>query len=188
MTFSPAPSARSNSSRRSSAKSNESAARNSSNASGEASITKASAAFNVRVLDSPRRRLPSRISPKIATSLFSATSSKSPTALLICLLSSGTVNSAIYEANSSAALVLSALLGINRHPISATNAKPAMAVIPPTGAKSNILNGSPRLSSRIVAMIIFGGVPISVAMPPRIVANDKAIRDSPGERPALRAV
>ncbi len=36
--------------------------------------------------------------------------------------------------------------------------------------------------------MMFGGVPIRVAMPPRIVAKDSGIRLSPGARPALRAV
>ncbi len=37
-------------------------------------------------------------------------------------------------------------------------------------------------------MMILGGVPISVAIPPRMVAKDSGIRLSPGARPALRAV
>ena len=37
-------------------------------------------------------------------------------------------------------------------------------------------------------MMMLGGVPISVTMPPRIVAKDSGISDSPGARPALRAV
>ena len=36
--------------------------------------------------------------------------------------------------------------------------------------------------------MILGGVPISVAMPPRMVAKLSGISDSEGERPALRAV
>ena len=36
--------------------------------------------------------------------------------------------------------------------------------------------------------MILGGVPISVAMPPRIVAKLSGIRLNPGDRPALRAV
>ena len=36
--------------------------------------------------------------------------------------------------------------------------------------------------------MILGGVPISVAMPPRMVAKLSGIRLSPGARPALRAV
>ena len=44
------------------------------------------------------------------------------------------------------------------------------------------------VSCRIAAMMIFGGVPISVAMPPRMVAKDSGIRLNPGARPALRAV
>ena len=37
-------------------------------------------------------------------------------------------------------------------------------------------------------MMMLGGVPISVTMPPRMVANDSGISDSAGLRPALRAV
>ena len=36
--------------------------------------------------------------------------------------------------------------------------------------------------------MILGGVPMSVAMPPRIVAKLSGIRLNPGDRPALRAV
>ncbi|MFT6103856.1 MAG: hypothetical protein ACJA1E_000269 [Paracoccaceae bacterium] len=37
-------------------------------------------------------------------------------------------------------------------------------------------------------MIILGGVPINVTIPPRVVANESGISDKPGLRPALRAV
>ena len=40
----------------------------------------------------------------------------------------------------------------------------------------------------MVAIMILGGVPISVTMPPRMVAKDSGISDRPGARPALRAV
>ena len=62
-----------------------------------------------------------------------------------------------------------------------------MATTPPTGAKSNMRNGSPSASPRKVAMMMLGGVPISVTMPPRIVAKESGISDWPGGRPALRA-
>ena len=124
----------------------------------------------------------------MATSVFSASASSSERRLPICLLSSGTVNSAIYSARSSDVDELSSRGGIKRQPTKATNVMPAIAAMPPTGAKSNILNGAPRLSSRMAAMMILGGVPINVTMPPRIVAKLRGIRDRPGLRPALRAV
>ncbi len=85
-------------------------------------------------------------------------------------------------------LPLSSPCGISRQPISATKVNPTTAATMPTGAKSNIANGVPSRSSRMVAMMMLGGVPISVAMPPRMVAKDSGISDRPGLRPALRAV
>ncbi len=52
----------------------------------------------------------------------------------------------------------------------------------PTGAKSNILKGSPSASLRYSAMTMFGGVPINVIMPPRMDAKDRAMRESDGLR------
>ena len=57
----------------------------------------------------------------------------------------------------------------------------------PTGAKSNIWNGSPSESLRNSAMMMFGGVPINVIMPPRMEAKDSAISDRDGLRPAFLA-
>ena len=37
-------------------------------------------------------------------------------------------------------------------------------------------------------MMMLGGVPINVTMPPRIVAKLSGINETPGDRPALRAV
>ena len=56
------------------------------------------------------------------------------------------------------------------------NITPASAVTAPTGEKSNMPKGSPSACSRKLAMMMFGGVPISVIMPPRIDANDSGIR------------
>ena len=94
----------------------------------------------------------------------------------------------MYCASSAAAVSLLPRSGISRHPISATKASPAMAAMPPTGAKSNMPKGAPSESWRMVAMMMLGGVPISVTMPPRMVAKLSGIRLRPGERPALRAV
>ncbi len=57
----------------------------------------------------------------------------------------------------------------------------------PTGAKSNILKGLPSASLRNSAMTIFGGVPISVIIPPRIDANESAMSESEGLRPLFFA-
>jgi hypothetical protein len=52
---------------------------------------------------------------------------------------------------------------------------PASAVTAPTGEKSNIPKGSPSACSRKLAIMILGGVPIRVIMPPRIDAKDNGI-------------
>ena len=108
----------------------------------------------------------------------------------MCFEISGMVNSAINSLMSSklVALASSSRCGINRHPINDTNNRPTSAVIPPTGAKSNILKGAPRDSSLMAAMMMFGGVPIKVAIPPKMVAKDKGINERPTALFALRAV
>ena len=77
--------------------------------------------------------------------------------------------------------------GSNRHPINATNRTPTRATTKPTGAKSNIRKGLPSASSRTVATTILGGVPISVTIPPRIVAKDSGISVRLGLRSPFRA-
>jgi hypothetical protein len=79
-------------------------------------------------------------------------------------------------------------LGISFHPSSATNVIPVKATRPPTGAKSNIAKGSPRAFSLKEDIMMFGGVPTSVAMPPKIVAKLSGMRDSPAARFAFCSV
>ncbi len=67
-------------------------------------------------------------------------------------------------------------------PMSMTKIRPVTAQTAPTGVKSNIENGSPRASARKAAMMILGGVPMSVTRPPRIVANDNGMSVSAGLR------
>ena len=57
----------------------------------------------------------------------------------------------------------------------------------PTGAKSNMWNGSPSARCRKVATTTLGGVPISVSMPPRIVAKESGISVAAGLRLAFAA-
>jgi hypothetical protein len=57
----------------------------------------------------------------------------------------------------------------------------------PTGAKSNMEKGSPSARARYCAMTMLGGVPISVIMPPRMVAKESGIRVSAAARFALAA-
>jgi len=64
---------------------------------------------------------------------------------------------------------------------------PTMATARPTGAKSSIANGSPMASCRYCEITMFGGVPIRVIIPPRIVANDSGIRLCPVGRFAFFA-
>ena len=64
---------------------------------------------------------------------------------------------------------------------------PVTATTRPTGAKSNMEKGAPKASERYCAMTMFGGVPIRVIMPPRMVAKDRGIRERPGERSAFLA-
>ena len=64
---------------------------------------------------------------------------------------------------------------------------PRIAQAAPTGAKSNIAYGSPKDFSRNIEMIILGGVPIKVIIPPRIEANDKGIKVIAGLRFSLSA-
>ena len=56
--------------------------------------------------------------------------------------------------------------GIKRQTMNATNNWPINAVTASTGAKSNILRGLPSSFSQIETMMMFAGVPISVAMLP----------------------
>jgi hypothetical protein len=51
----------------------------------------------------------------------------------------------------------------------------------PTGANSNIVNGSPRRRAASSAAKRFGGVPINVVVPPSSVANEIGISSSPTE-------
>ncbi len=75
------------------------------------------------------------------------------------------------------------LAGISRQPTSTINSRPAIATKPPTGEKSNKPNaGSPVSSARRLAMMMFGGVPIIVIMPPRILANAIGNSRMVGER------
>mgnify|MGYP007091939987 CR=1 FL=1 len=64
---------------------------------------------------------------------------------------------------------------------------PTTETISPTGVKSNMENGAPSASCRYCAMTMLGGVPISVIMPPRMVANDSGIRVSDTARLAFFA-
>jgi len=65
---------------------------------------------------------------------------------------------------------------MKRQPISATKASPAAAASPPTGAKSNMRNGSPTISCRIEADDELGGVPIQRAIPAKDRAKLSGIR------------
>ena len=69
----------------------------------------------------------------------------------------------------------------------ATKATPTTAQTSPTGAKSNILKGASSVRARICEMMMLGGVPMRVTMPPRMVAKASGISVRPGPRPALRA-
>ncbi len=64
---------------------------------------------------------------------------------------------------------------------------PVTAIAPPTGVKSNIVKGVPVNCSRIEAMMILGGVPINVIIPPNIDPKASGISSIDGERPALAA-
>ena len=70
------------------------------------------------------------------------------------------------------------------------NARPSNAMAPPTGRKSNIAKPCPASDcARKPETIRFGGVPISVVMPPRIVAKASGISIRPGvvpSRPDIR--
>ena len=131
-----------------------------------------------------------RTNPVMTTSFSSATPKASRNGAPTILLSLGTSASAIYPVKSESALEALSLRradGSKRQPSSATNVIPAIATTIPTGAKSNITKGSPSDCSRNVATTILGGVPISVTIPPRIVANDSGINVAPGPRSARRA-
>ena len=78
-------------------------------------------------------------------------------------------------------------MGSRRQPTSVTNKTPTAAHASPTGAKSNMLKLSPSELWRNSAMMMLGGVPISVIMPPSIDAKDKGISVSEGLRFAFAA-
>ena len=57
-----------------------------------------------------------------------------------------------------------------------------MAMPAPTGVKSNMWNGSPRICSRTRDTMMLGEVPTSVTMPPSSEPNDIGISRDDGER------
>ena len=62
-----------------------------------------------------------------------------------------------------------------------------MAMPAPTGVKSNMWNGSPRICSRTRDTMMLGEVPTSVTMPPSSAPNDIGISKDDGEVPVRRA-
>ena len=57
----------------------------------------------------------------------------------------------------------------------------------PTGVKSNMPKGWPRISSRMRDTMMFGEVPTSVMVPPSSAPNDIGISSDEGEVPVRRA-
>ena len=78
--------------------------------------------------------------------------------------------------------------GTSRQPSSTQNRIPAPATASPTGVKSNMPKLSAPDCARNPETIRFGGVPMSVVMPPRIVPNDNGIRTLPGGSSCLAAI
>ena len=66
-------------------------------------------------------------------------------------------------------------------------ATPASANPAPTGVKSNMPKGWPRISSRMRDTMMFGEVPTSVMVPPRSAPKDIGISRDEGEVPVRRA-
>ena len=85
------------------------------------------------------------------------------------------------EINGPPVFPVRRFFGINRQPTRAMNNTPVSANTPPTGEKSNIVNGSPFTSLRKFAIIILGGVPIRVTSPPKMDAKDIGINTLAGD-------
>jgi len=78
--------------------------------------------------------------------------------------------------NRSLAVAWPRRVGISRHPTSTMKSSPASATPSPTGVKSNMRNGGAPVCARNEAAMMFGGVPISVVMPPSSEANASGMR------------
>ncbi|MCZ7623947.1 MAG: hypothetical protein M5U24_16000 [Candidatus Kuenenia sp.] len=65
---------------------------------------------------------------------------------------------------------------------------PHIVMAAPTGIKSNMQNGNAPDCSRYAAMIIFGGVPINVSVPPNNDPKASGISRNEGERPPRRDI
>ena len=138
----------------------------------------------------PGSRASPLINPVITTSCSSANGNALNSGSPINLHVEGAEVSKTYPVRSARAFAgfsTDRLDGSKRQPTIATNTTPAVATTIPTGAKSNMPKPCPSAFSRTEATTILGGVPISVTMPPKIVANDSGIKVTLGLRFALRA-
>src|SRR5690554_4249948 len=87
--------------------------------------------------------------------------------------------------NSLAFAEASSLRGVRRQPIKVIKTIPAIVIATTTGAKSN----NPNVTlSRYEAIMILGGVPIRVMVPPNNDPKDRGINNSEGERPDSRDI
>jgi hypothetical protein len=68
------------------------------------------------------------------------------------------------------------------------NSVPTPSIASPIGVKSNSENGSSPRSPRSCAATMFGGVPTSVVVPPRIAPNASGMNRRDGSRPARPAI
>ncbi len=65
---------------------------------------------------------------------------------------------------------------------------PSASIAIPNGVKSKRENGSSPLSASICAARMFGGVPTSVVVPPRIAPKARGMNNLDGASPARRAM
>ncbi len=156
--------------------------------SGSASMTRISLTLRSKVWLGAEKCMSPRTIPRTWASASSSMSSTSRTRLPTTGLPSETLTSLRYAPVSKLSDPVCFRSGTRRQPIRPMNRTPKNAVVAPTGVKSNIANEPRPAWLRKPEIIRFGGVPISVVVPPSMEPKARGMRTFPGGMSFLSAI